>query len=155
MTPQELAQLFSIFHDGALALVSADDDLALTVEIPYLARRVDPAFTHFAVRLERVADLRFVGWATPDVRTDPEEIFGQALEIYRADVEGDAVAVSVSTRADTAEDDGGTLYFQAERAIVRDENGRPCTLAELDQICAGYWDDFGAKDAPSAHPYPS
>lgn len=98
MTPQELAQLFSIFHDGVLALVSADDDLALTVEIPYLARRVDPAFTRFAVRLESVADLRFVGWATPDARTAPEEIFGQALEIYRAEVEGDTVAERYTSR---------------------------------------------------------
>ena len=59
----DLAELFSIFHDGVVTEASAlDHDLQLTVKISYLAQRIQPHLTTFTVRLHQLEDLGFSTW---------------------------------------------------------------------------------------------
>jgi hypothetical protein len=38
---------------------------------------------------------------------------------------------------------GGTLTFNADYAIVRDEGGEEIALAQLIELAEGYWSKFG------------
>ena len=148
---EELAQLFSIFHDGVVTQPQASgDNLLLRVEISYLAERIQPGFTVFQVCLHRVEDLSFVTWpkdaaAAPQILHDIEDIFNPELDILSGDIAEDRVHVVCNQASPSTPHCGGTLTFRAASAAVTDEKGTPYSLADLAIISRAYWDEWSAR----------
>ncbi len=149
--PADLATLFSLLHDGVIAEALRDGgDLALRVDIRYLAQRIDPSFTSLRVRLRDVTGLAFETWpkadgAAPETWRDVPQIFSPPLDILEGAAAGDGVEVHCNQPAREAPHCGGTLRLRAAAATVVDEAGARHDLAALTALAEGYWDDWRAR----------
>jgi hypothetical protein len=141
---ENLRTLFDVFHDGCITagdLVAGT--LRLSIEIAYLAERINPAFTSFQVTLHEVSELSFSPWTNADPVTlhKPAEIFAAELEILDCASAGERLTITCNQDADRW---GGVLAFQASAASVLDEAGRSHSLAGLIALATAYWDEWEA-----------
>jgi hypothetical protein len=114
---------------STLAASVQGDDLLLTVQIRYLAQRIDPAFTTFAVQLRLVEALRFSTWpkdsaAPPEVLREARAIFSPELDILSGESSDGLVRVACNQPSPQATYRGGELVFRAASAVVRDQDGK-------------------------------
>lgn len=74
--PEEIAEVFGIFHDGSIAGgTTVDHAVELVVEIEYLARRIRPTDRRFLVRIDGLEQVSFTPWSD-DGRTVVPAITG-------------------------------------------------------------------------------
>jgi hypothetical protein len=144
---ERIPDLFSLLHDGAIVAHEVGDCMvALTVEIEYLARRVDASYRSFRVALHGVRELELRTWpkvGTPAaVLTDLERIFQGQLEILEGEARDGRVRVHCSQAAPDLDHAGGELRFIADGADVIDPAGRAYTFAELAALAEAYWDEW-------------
>ena len=147
---ENIARIFSIFHDGSISYLDGEDTLNLEVDISYLAERIDPSYSKFNLSLYNIQEVKFFPWQ--DV-TGPDrsyisgvsEIFKADLEIFRGEAKDGVVVVSCTEHSGDFPFSGGDLSLRAGSATVKDESGRIYTLEELSQLCSGYWSDWSSK----------
>lgn len=145
---EELADLFSILHDGVIVeAVVENRDLTLRVEIRYLTQRIRSDFTTFVVRLAGVEDLAFTTWPNdasllPQLLRDASEIFVPALDILSGELKEGLIHVACNQPSPKAPYCGGTLAFRAKSAEVSDELGKRYSHSELVELARGYWDEW-------------
>ncbi len=148
---KNIASVFSLLHDGVIAShLSGNDGLVLIIDIPYLARRIDPSFTKFLVCLFGINDIRFHAWPNgvdhaAKTLTSLDEIFQAKLAILHGDLCGDAIEVACNQTSLAMPHGGGELQFQADSATVSDETGKFWSIEQLDELSKGYWDDWAAS----------
>ena len=98
--PNEIAEVFGIFHDGDIAGgTTAEDAAEVVVEIEYLGERVRPDYRRFTIRFSGFTGVRFAPWTdegAPSIAdiTDLAEIVRLDLGILSADTEDGAVRVA-------------------------------------------------------------
>lgn len=145
-----IAELFTIFHDGSITLIEHNENLLLEVDIQYLAERIDPRYSKFFLTLHDVEAVAFLTWprdktAEPERLTSVPKIFSADLEILEGAVENGKLKVNCWQHAGASPCTYCTLSFQTTAATVKDESGRACTLDELDKISRDYWTEFQAR----------
>lgn len=149
--PEAIAELFSVLHDGwIVSHESTSGDLTLTIEIGYLAKRLNPEYRSFTVRLINVRDVRFEYWledpaAKPREATSLDGIFDKPLEICEGEVDAarGVVSINLFTGPSTSLDhSGGKLSFRADDVIIHDAGRVERTLHELTTLAADYWNEF-------------
>lgn len=140
-----VCDIFSIFHDGTISESrSMDGEIVLTVEIPYLAKRINPSFEHFQVTLLGVKKLKFSTWPSdlksePELLTEAEKIFAPHLEILEGNIREGRIEVVCNQHSEAFGYCGGELSFEAQSAEVADEAGKSYSIGELGEICEAYW----------------
>jgi hypothetical protein len=101
-----IAKLFSIFHDGVIVDASPQgEDLRLTVRLSYLAERVQPGFTTFTLLLRQLEELSFSTWpkessVPPETLRDVHTFFSPPLDILSAEPSNCHVQVESTVYAD-------------------------------------------------------
>ena len=147
----DICDLFCMLHDGTIVSHRhTGDSLALDVEIPYLAERIQPTFTLLHLKLENVRNLSFRSWPRNSeselpLIVDIREIFKPELSILECSMSDGIFEVVCSQSAETFNYCGGKLFFEADSVDVRDEEGRPVTIESLKSICRAYWAEFSNK----------
>jgi hypothetical protein len=152
---ENIKELFCILHDGVI--ISGEltrSEMRLEVEIPYLAKRIDPSYQNFRVILKGTEDVRFTTWPnelelTPRVLRNIHEIFEPQLDILSGRVRGKHVQMACSQSSPDYDYCGGELCFIAEQASVIDEAGKSYSIGELDTLARGYWDDWANSSQES------
>lgn len=148
MTSENMAQAFSIFHDGAITSAAVcGSGIEISIEIRYLASRIDKCFSSFDLVLERCGGVRFAPWPDENEQereeiTNLEEILELDLEILNAESTGTAVLVDCLTHSGHKPISGGKLVFEASRLLIFDESKRSISLPTLRGICDGYWKEW-------------
>jgi len=147
---EDIARVFSIFHDGSIALISATPDLGLKVEIQYLAERIAPQFSGFMVVLHNPQSVAFSPWYRDTDQTNPDlseykAIFDLELGVLQAEAKAGLIEVVCDAYPTDSSFSGGLLRFRAESATVSDESGRDYTVEELAELASGYWSDWASK----------
>lgn len=149
----DLAELFSILHDGVISEASfVDQDLLLTVRISYLAQRIAPNCTTFSVRLDRVEDMSFTTWpkesgAASEVLRDASAIFEPPLDILSGESADGYVQVVCNQPSSQTRHCGGTLSLRTSSATVWDQNRKQYSLTELAGIARAYWEDWSERSS--------
>jgi len=149
---EKIVGIFSVFHDGTIAACYRDGDaLVMEVEIQYLAKRIDPCFEKFVVRLFGVENIRFTTWqrdfqSEPQVLSDIRTIFKPELDILSSGVAEGQIHVACNQASIECDYCGGELLFTATHAEVSDEAGRSYSLDQLDALCLAYWDEWEKKN---------
>lgn len=155
---QDIPALFSLLHDGEISAYSkADSALSIVVTIPYLAERIDPAFTTFTIVLYGVRRLEFHTWprnptVPPAVLTEMGQIVGAELEILGAHMGDGGVAVACMQHDPDYDYGGGTLVVMPDSAAVFDEAGAAYSVDSLKALARSYWRDEGGHAEETAHP---
>ena len=145
--------LFNIFHDGVISdALFVDQGLQLNVRIAYLARRIAPDFTTFAVRLGGVEDLSFATWpkdltAPPEILREVSAIFYPHLDILSGESSDGYVHVVCNQPSSDTPHCGGTLKFRATSAVVCDQSAKQYALVELETLARAYWDDWSKRNS--------
>ena len=151
----EIADLFSVFHDGEIVSHHADgSDLRLRLDVGYLARRIQPTFKFFEVDLIGVEHLDFTTWpnddAPPSHLKSPEEIFQPRLEFLSGEAEGAVVRVVCNQPGSHVGYSGGDLRFEIRGALVRDESGVEWSLQGLKLLAEAYWAEWSEQGKRNA-----
>ena len=150
---KDVGELFSVFHDGeVLRHRVAGNDLALDIQIAYLAERVNPAYTTFQLVLHGVVDPRFKTWPNnaieaPAILRNLAEIFGQTLDILSGEADGGRLTIVFNQPSAGLPYCGGELSLEATGATVTDESGKEYELDELKGICKDYWEAWATRNA--------
>lgn len=143
--PQEVADLFSILHDGRIDHWEGDGQrVRLRVCCDYLAQLIDPSFTYFTLELLQMQQVAFRTWPNPlngpvEVLATMDQIFRPTLEILAAEVRENTIEVTCNQHDTACAYCGGVLSFTCLGAIVRDQGQRELTLEQLDALCQQYW----------------
>ena len=154
-SPSDIADLFSIFHDGEIVSHVLDGrDLRLRIDVEYLAKRIRPTFQCFDVDLIGIADIEFTTWPKQENEPAshlrvPEKIFTPRLEVLSGETEGRLIRV-VCNHPGRLSYSGGDLRFPATAAHVRDEAGREWSLEELKSLAEAYWTEFSERGKQNA-----
>ncbi len=147
---EEMARIFSIFHDGLVESWSLDgNDLKLAIDILYLAERIDPGYRTFYVTIFDITHLEFERWMndqSPAPRLyDIHEIFRAQLEILEGRVVGQGIEVICNQSAPEFDYCGGSLFFSARGIQIFDQGMTAVALADLDRIQQTYWTEWKTK----------
>ena len=147
----EMADVFSIFHDGVISGYTGDENL-LRIEIycEYLAKRVNPSYRYFYVEFEGIEKLEFLPWMNPIElpqisMKEAKDIFQAPLEILAAEIENDYVKIYCNQHNSGLGYSGGTILLNCTSAKVFDQGNNAITIEKLTNICNGYWDDFSKR----------
>jgi hypothetical protein len=141
MVLEEQSDIFCIFHDGNfINFNQLHADIEFTVEIQFLARLINPAFTCFKGLLQNCAKLEYhvkdreqkTIWIIDDL----DNLGLLRLEIAYAEFMDKHIAIGCYSH-----DEGynGDLVIYTENIIIYDEMGREVTLNKLDEICNLGW----------------
>ena len=155
--PEDIAELFGIFHDGSIARgTRVGHATELVVEIEYLAERIRPSDRSFTIRMDDLEKLRFTPWADegqPEIPavTDFAEITRLDLGILSAEADGTRVKIACTQDRRHPDYCGGLLEMTVGECRVFDESGCEWSLEELRKLSDGYWSEWAArnKNAPS------
>ena len=158
--PDEIANVFGIFHDGTIAGGSNSGSAAeLLVEIECLAERVRQDYRRFTICLSDLTVVRFVPWtdagadSIADI-TDFSEIVGLDLGVLSADSMGSTVRVACTQKRSGYGYSGGFLEIAAGGCQVRDEGGSEWALDALRKLSDAYWSDWAARSKNTDHRSP-
>jgi hypothetical protein len=146
---EEIAETFSVLHDGSIQSFHFEAErLTLAVSCQYLARRIDPAYGKFKLRLGGVKNVSLERWMTDSSKqpllTDLPtlvQVFQGDLSILRAEVKDGAVSIYLTQSHSEGELHciGGTLSLSASTLVVEDEGGKRLAIEELVELARGYW----------------
>lgn len=149
---ENITTMFSVFHDGGFAnCVQHGQSLNFSVNIQYLADRINLSYRAFSVSLEAVEYLSFTTWpddaaAKPDVVTDIELIFTPELEILSGEIENDSIKIACNQPLPGLGYCGGFLNLKAQCAVVKDEVGKEYSIEELCSLRDSYWNEWTGKN---------
>jgi hypothetical protein len=152
-TAQDICEIFAIFHDGMIeSVVSSRETLKLTIEISYLADRIQKGFKFFFIELDGFGNAEFRGWPAvvgneKKIIKDLPTMFKSPLEILEAKLSDSRIEIDCNIRSRDSEFCGGNLLFEATAATVRDEANKVYSISELTEVCRGYWNEWKAKNA--------
>lgn len=138
---ENLGAIFNVFHDGTIErAVHENRNIQLDVSIFYLAERVNPSYEFFYVILHNVQFFTYTPWGNDPVPetyvlTDLDRISAKALEILSSTVTPQGIEVLCLENFHQ----GGTLAFNADYAIVRDQGGNELSLVQLIALTEAYW----------------
>lgn len=144
----EIAEVFSIFHDGGFSGHMLEGDrLTLQVDCEYLAELIHPSFTQFSVLLKNVSRIDYRPWMEPHdlpLRNfeKPSEFITEYLEIISAEVVDGEVHISTHQADPDLDYSGGILCITASSIEVKSEGGTTIPLDELRATARSYWDSF-------------
>ncbi len=131
--------LFQLFHDGTInSIIKQKNDYTFTVDILYLAERINSQFRYFYIRLVGTTELYFEDHSLKQVITESNELQQLEFEILKVESEVDQLRVFCSVDEDTI----GFLTIKTEDMIVYDQEWEILELVEVERIARGYWDDF-------------
>jgi len=131
---QDMCDIFSIFHDGAIESWEGNKDLlVLTIECHYLAERIDKTFNRFFVELKNIDFIEFEPWPNPidlpvTIKTDLDDIFKAALEILYANVKDEKVVVDCNQHGVSFDYHGGNLTISCEKIQTYDQKRNSLTI---------------------------
>ncbi|WP_179218468.1 hypothetical protein [Saccharibacillus sp. O23] len=131
--------LFTLFHDGTLLdLVQQDKDYWMSIEIPYLAERIDPNFELFRIRLMQPHEIFYSDIESGRITEDPSEISRMELEIWNTDLKEGKIHIFCRNEENN---DFGYLILAAEHIQIFDQAYNAVELSELKRIAQSYWDE--------------
>ncbi len=147
---ENITEIFSIFHDGSIADFEAfGDELLLTIEIRYLAERINPGFSRFKIKLTGIESIYFSTW--PDdldseaaLLFDINTIFTSELEVLEGNVNEDHSQIVCNQHSPDLDYCGGELYLKTKSALVSDESGKNYSIEELRALSKAYWDEWAS-----------
>ena len=151
MPLEDIAFAFCIFHDGVIEGWTGNANI-LTLKIgTYLAKCIDKSFDSFYVDLIHIEKIELDPWIDSDpsstlLVTELEKIFEAEWEIMRGDVEGDNVLVTCLQSDKKFNYSGGNLFIKCQEVKIFDQNRNELTLAEIHNICKGYWTDWTERN---------
>jgi hypothetical protein len=149
---ENIAAIFSIFHDGVIAgYVRGDKTLTMEIEIEYLARRIKPDYTRFFVALHGVSQISFLTWPSvvgeePVLMKNGEQVLATRMDILEGYAKEGLIEVTCMQSNSTVGFCGGELYLACTSAIVTDQGGRQYELDQLDTIGRQYWQEWAEKN---------
>lgn len=139
MTPREIVNLISVFHDGYIDSIKAkSQSIHISISCSYLAQIRQPGTEYFHLELHQAQSFRFTSWDGEEVE-HLNEIAKLELEILNAEVVANSVEVSCAADEKVVSCGGGTLIIQALSAEVRAQNGELLTRETLFQLANDYW----------------
>ena len=147
-TSENIAKIFSIFHDGGINGYSfQNDELTLTVDIMYLAQRIDTSFKTFKIIIKELNQLSLTTWPDdsnqePEIIKDTSLVFEGDLEILDGEIEKNLVKIIFNQTKPKMGYCGGYIHFQAKTASVEDEAGKEYSIKELTDLAKGYWQEW-------------
>ncbi len=142
---QDIADVFSIFHDGEIAAWKGNEQLlTLTMDYPYLAEMINPDFEIFYIELYDIEKLDLLTWSNPSdspqlILKDYKKVFQLPLEIGYADIENDSITVSCYQRDSKYDYYGGNLHLACKQIKIYDHEKNELTVDELNEFCKKYW----------------
>ncbi len=148
----KINEIFSIFHDGEIIhSEKKDNNLIISIEIQYLANRINPEYIKFDLVLENIENLNFSTWPNnpeleSEIITDIDLIFKPELQILSSEIKENLIFVACSQSSHEFEYCGGNLELKAQYAIVNDESGKVYLLKELNKLSNEYWDEWSNKN---------
>lgn len=151
--PENISNVFSIFHDGGIVNCHHENgSLLFEIEIQYLAERINPDFQKFMLRLNEVKNLYFSTWSNdlksePKVLRDTTTIFKSELEILEGNSEENLIQVVCLQHSPEFDYCGGKLCFSSTSVEVTDETGKGYSIEELAALCKSYWDEWANNKA--------
>jgi hypothetical protein len=151
MLIQEIADVFSILHDGTIESRTGDENrLMLKVSCIYLAERINSSFEYFYVELSNINTIELNSWPSnmnlpPVLKTGLDNIFKDELEINSVKIENEIVIVTCLQHDPDADISGGELKIACNAIQVYDQDKNVITIDELDKLCNAYWDEFKKK----------
>lgn len=149
---ENIAKLFSIFHDGSILGARRNyQEAVFDIEISYLAQRVNPKFSKFSVRLMNAENFTFKTWENDPPGTSKmlvgfESIFQHDLEVLNGEATGDRVQVVCNAPGTSQGFCGGELQFHATAVEVTDESGGTWSLERIDGLSRDYWNEWSNRN---------
>ncbi len=131
--------LFTLFHDGTLLdIVQQDKDYRMSIEIPYLAERINPHFELFRIRLIQPREIFYIDSESGKITEDPSEIGRMELEIWNTDLKEESIHIFCRNEE---KNDFGYLVLAVEHIRIFDQAYNAVELSELKQIAQTYWNE--------------
>jgi len=126
-------------------------DLVLTVEIRYLAQRIQSDFVGFTVRLVDAGPAVFFPWAnapgSSDVIEPAEHLFDIDLDILQGKARDGTLCVICNQSNPALPFCGGEMVLTVRTAIVTDPSGKVWELEALKALSRAYWEEFSQRGA--------
>ena len=147
----QLADIFSMFHDGSLSYVSGDHEkLLLQIDCQYLAELLDKSFNSFYLELEEISYLTFDPWERITIgpiqlKTELAAIFCTELEIMDGEIADQKLEITCLQFDEQINFSGGTLYLVCKGFSLYNHLHEPLTIDQLYTISTSYWSKFGTS----------
>ncbi|WP_169090843.1 hypothetical protein [Paenibacillus sp. PL91] len=141
MILEDQALLFSLLHDGTIEdITTIKNGVRFSVDIKYLAEKINPMFNHIVIQLIYLEDFYFKASDSNVITYDYQKHNSLNLEILKTDACGDRIKVFCSANQ------GNTLGFlniKVKQIELYDSEGIRIELSKLESLCKEYWDDLG------------
>lgn len=155
-TNQELADIFTIFHDGVIEDFQIDENnLYLTIGCVYLAELVNPSFESFILKLINIDKLELNSYSYitdhsntedyPIIISDIETIFEVEIDIFNAKSDNEFVKVNIWIVNDKSRFVANQLNIKCENYSLYNEENKPFSINRLYKISENYWTKFEEK----------
>lgn len=142
---EEAHDIFTIFHDGTIASARLEKEQCdLSIDIQYLAEKVEKNFTQFRIRIHGLTNFRFSPWEG-ELINEFGRIATMDLGILSASVVGDKLEVVCTQDYHDLGFTGGTLKFGLSGIALYDEMEREISLDDLKTLSAEYWNSWNQK----------
>ncbi|WP_424769319.1 hypothetical protein [Paenibacillus sp. sgz302251] len=143
MDVEDQALLFNLLHDGTIERIATfKHGYKLSIDIPYLAEKLDPTFQHIFVDLRYVEVFYFEMSDSSSNIFKVNELIDLQLEILEADQESDRVKVFCRS---SEKDLVGFLIFKTSQIEIQDPDGNTIGISKLQRLCSEYWDMLGKR----------
>lgn len=132
----ERIAIWNVLHDGKISAVSRASDVStLSIVIPYLRRRLDPAGDSFVLKLKEVTHVSFLSFDGEPESLDEQLKIGRP-EILSTDSEGMPVVINTTL---------GQLILAFGRLEILLDTGSPITFPEVEKAAEAYWNEWEQK----------
>jgi hypothetical protein len=147
MNSKKLLELvFSIFHDGTITNFSGnEDELVLTIDCQYLAKRIHPSFEHFFVKLVEIKILKLEIWneISSEIKTTISAVFETEIGILHAKVENDSVMIFCEILSANNKWKNGCMHISCGDLFIYDQKKCLLSIEELAKTGTEYWNEKG------------
>ena len=153
--PEAPSEVFSLLHDGVVVAHSwTAHTLTLTVNILYLAERLNPTYRALDIHLTGVSNVAFRTWPKDESppktltnRADLEALFAAEPDILSGswNAETNRTTVVLNQSEPSLDYCGGDLSFESQAITITDPLGKTRSISDLVQAARAYWDDFGNR----------
>ena len=148
---EEIANVFSIFHDGDIMLfLEEGNNQTWKINCQYLAELIDPTFEYFLIEINNCSLLDFHPWI--NVEDSPKvdlkkssEIFSVDLEILSANLNNQKIEITCNREDKNIDSSGGILILDCKSITVSNQRKEEINLSKLKEISSNYWNNFGSK----------
>ncbi|AIQ45080.1 hypothetical protein R70723_03540 [Paenibacillus sp. FSL R7-0273] len=140
MNIKEMVIAVGSLHDGTITAIEQETGiLTLRVEIGYLARMIDPSYSHFIYKFVNLREFYYEAWdmGKAEQERDIAKLVSMELEINEVIQEEDCI--KIVCLCDLPNNSGGHLYIRADDLNVYDEVHNNLSFEELHRITLAYW----------------